>query len=42
VPVNNKVYDEKGLFETYEYYNLQINPSISDEEFTETYKDYNF
>lgn len=42
VPVNNKVYDEKGLFETYEYYNLQINPSISDEEFTEAYKDYNF
>ena len=42
LPVNNMVYDEKGLFETYEYYNLQINPSISDEEFTEAYKDYNF
>lgn len=42
LPVNNKVYDERGLFETYEYYNLQINPSISDEEFSEAYKDYNF
>lgn len=42
LPVNNKVYDEQGLFETYEYYNLQINPSISSDEFTKDYKDYNF
>jgi hypothetical protein len=42
LPVNNKVYDDKGLFETYEYSNLQINPSISAEEFTKNYKDYNF
>ena len=39
LPVNNKVFDDKGLFETYEYYNLQINPPISSEEFT---KDYSF
>lgn len=42
LPVNNKVFDDKGLFETYEYYNLQINPPISSEEFTKDYKDYNF
>ncbi len=42
LPVNNKVFDDKGLFETYEYYNLQINPPISSEEFTKEYKDYNF
>lgn len=42
LPVNNKVFDDKGLFETYEYYNLQINPPIASEEFTKDYKDYNF
>lgn len=42
LPVNNKVFDDKGLFETYEYYNLLINPPISSEEFTKDYKDYNF
>ena len=42
VPVNNKIFDDKGLFETYEYYNLQINSSISSEEFTKDYKGYHF
>lgn len=42
LPVNNKVFDDKGLFETYEYYNLQVNPTIAPEEFTKTFKGYNF
>jgi hypothetical protein len=42
LPVNNKVFDDKGLYETYEYYNLQVNPYIAPEEFTKNYKDYNF
>lgn len=42
LPVNNKVFDDKGLFETYEYYNLQVNTPIAPEEFTKEYKDYNF
>lgn len=42
LPLNNKVFDDKGLYETYEYYNLQLNPFISPEEFTKTYKEYNF
>ncbi|MCE9540140.1 MAG: DUF1571 domain-containing protein [Bacteroidetes bacterium] len=42
LPVNNKIFDDKGLFETYEYYNLQINPPIAAEEFTKEYKDYKF
>lgn len=42
LPVNNKIFDDKGLFETYEFYNLKINPSISAEEFTKDYKDYHF
>lgn len=42
LPVNNKVFDDKGLYETYEYYDLQVNPTIAPEEFTKNYKGYNF
>ncbi len=42
LPVSSKVYDDKGLFETYEYQNLQVNPTIAPEEFTKDYKDYKF
>ena len=42
LPVSNKVFDDQGLFETYEYHNLQINTLILPEEFTKDYKDYNF
>jgi hypothetical protein len=42
LPVSNKVFDDQGLFETYEYHNLQINTPILPEEFTKDYKDYNF
>lgn len=42
LPVNNKVFDDKGLYETYEYYNLQVNTPIAPEELTRDYKDYNF
>ncbi|MBA3706163.1 MAG: DUF1571 domain-containing protein [Bacteroidetes bacterium] len=42
LPVNNKIFDDKGLYETYEYYNLQVNTPVAPEEFTKEYKDYNF
>lgn len=42
VPISEKIFDEQGLFETYEFYNLQVNSPMSAEEFTEDYKDYNF
>ncbi|HEY0029494.1 MAG TPA: DUF1571 domain-containing protein [Bacteroidia bacterium] len=42
LPVSNKVFDDQGLFETYEYVNLQVNTTISAEEFSKDYKDYNF
>lgn len=42
LPVNNKVFDDKGVFETYEYHDLQVNTPIAPEEFTKDYKDYNF
>lgn len=42
IPLVIKVYDEKGLFESYEYHGLQLNPKISEEEFTKEYKEYGF
>ncbi len=42
IPVNNKVFDDKGLFETYEYHNVIVNSTIAPEEFTKDYKDYDF
>jgi hypothetical protein len=42
LPISEKIYDDKGLFETYEFYNLQVNSTFSPEEFTKSYKDYHF
>ncbi len=42
LPLSNKVFDDKGLFETYEYLNIQVNPTIAPEEFTKEYKEYHF
>jgi hypothetical protein len=42
IPRVIKVYDDKGLFESYEYHDLQLNPKIADEEFTRDYKVYGF
>lgn len=42
LPLNNKVFDDKGLYETYEYFNLQLNPFIMPDEFNKNYKGYNF
>jgi LysM repeat protein len=42
VPLLTRVYDDKGLFESYEYLNLQVNSKIADEEFTKGYKGYHF
>lgn len=42
LPISIKIYDDKGLFESYDYYSLQVNPEITDEEFTKEFKEYNF
>lgn len=42
LPILQKIYDDKGLFEQYEYLDVQLNPVISEEEFTEDYDDYDF
>lgn len=42
LPVNNKVFDDKGLFETYEYHDMEVNKPIDPQEFTKNFKGYNF
>lgn len=42
LPISEKIFDDKGLFESYEYHKLKVNTPIASEEFTKDYKDYNF
>jgi len=42
LPLSNKIYDDLGLYEMYEYDELKINTPIAPEEFTRGYKDYHF
>lgn len=42
VPMLMKIYDDKGLYEYYEYMNLNLNPPIHPEEFTPKYAGYGF
>ena len=42
VPILMKVYDEKGLYEQYEYSNISINPNFAANEFTEDFEEYDF
>ena len=42
LPIFQAMYDEKGLFEQYEFLNLLLNPKIAEEEFTRDFKDYGF
>ncbi len=42
LPVLKAIFDDKGLFEKYEYKNLLKNPPLLEEEFTTEYKDYGF
>ncbi|MCI5055783.1 MAG: DUF1571 domain-containing protein [Flavobacteriales bacterium] len=42
LPFDIKVYDEKGLYEHYEYKNIQVNPTLDDNEFQPNCKSYNF
>ncbi len=42
LPISLSLYDDVGLFESYEFTNIEINPHINDEEFTVKYKAYKF
>ena len=42
LPVTMKIFDEKGLYEQYEYKNVSINPVLQEKEFTSGYESYGF
>lgn len=42
LPVSISLYDDVGLFENYEFTDIQVNKLIGDEEFSKEYKDYHF
>lgn len=42
LPVSVSIYDDVGLFENYDYYDIELNKPISDAEFQRGYKDYGF
>ncbi|MBL4577463.1 MAG: DUF1571 domain-containing protein [Flavobacteriales bacterium] len=42
LPIKQEMSDDKGLYERYAVTNLRVNTTISDEEFDEDYKDYDF
>lgn len=42
IPLSVKVYDEEGLFEAYDFYNITLNKTFASDEFALNYKEYNF
>lgn len=42
LPIGVKIFDDKSLYEQYDYHYLQVNPKIDDAEFTKEYKGYKF
>ena len=42
MPINIKIYDEDGLFEAYEFYNVVINAPFAPDEFSKSFKGYKF
>jgi Protein of unknown function (DUF1571)/LysM domain len=42
IPLVMKVYDDKGLYEQYEYTKVTVNPVFKEDEFSRNYKDYHF
>ena len=42
LPLMLKIYDEKGLFEHYEFLNLKLDPPFQSDEFSKNFKDYSF
>ncbi len=42
IPVVMKIYDDKGLYEYYEFSNIKINPEIKPGEFSREYAEYGF
>lgn len=42
LPLSIKIYDEEGLFESYDFYNVVVNKPYAEDEFSKSYKDYGF
>ena len=42
LPVGSRISDDKGLYEQYDYFNLQLNPTFEANEFTRKFKGYGF
>lgn len=42
LPLSIKIYDEKGLFEGYDFYNVKTNKPFADNEFSKDFKNYGF
>lgn len=42
LPLSIKIYDEEGLFESYDFSNVVVNKAFADNEFSKSYKDYGF
>jgi LysM repeat protein len=42
LPLSIKIYDDEGLFEGYEFYNVIVNRPFAENEFLKSYKDYGF
>ncbi len=42
LPIGSRIYDDKGLFEQYDYHSVLVNPKFADDEFTKDFKEYDF
>ena len=42
IPLSIKVYDDEGLYESYEFYNVRLNTTFASDEFLTSYKEYGF
>ncbi len=42
LPISVSIFDEVGLFESYDYYEVELNKNIPDKEFKKDFKDYKF
>lgn len=42
LPIYQEMYDDKGVFERYEFFNVMPNPAFKADEFSERFSEYNF
>jgi outer membrane lipoprotein-sorting protein len=42
IPLVMKIYDDKGMYEFYEYFNVEINPTFKSNEFDKDFPEYHF